>query len=308
MNIFTAFNDGYALPTKVMLKSLILNNPEPLTIYVFYSSLEQRSIDTIQELDDRERVFIRFQKVEDSFLDNIAIPPQFSKETYYRLLAHRLFDEDVERVLWLDGDLIINGSLADFYEQDFHGKLYIAVEDSFLAYNDKYRSTLKMPQDAVYINSGVMLFNLKDARKTLNDEEIVQYLVDNQSILKFADQDVFNGLLHEHFLVVDPDHRYNYFAWHITKENRKSLYQNTRVIHYCSPKKPWKKGFYGPGFSLWWKYAWKTGPEYRARYLRNTWLDPKCLFWRFKLFSKSTLPGPYFFLKRLYDRAVRKQR
>ncbi|MBR4473201.1 MAG: glycosyltransferase family 8 protein [Oscillospiraceae bacterium] len=324
MNIFVAFNDGYALPTKVMLKSLILNNPGPLVIYVFYSSLEQRSIDSVRELEDGESVFFRFRKVEDSFLDGIAIPPQFSKETYYRLLAHHLFNEDIEKVLWLDGDLIINGPLSDFYEQDFHGKLYIAVEDFNSRFLHAKRVALKMPPDAAYINSGVMLFNLKDAQKTLNDEEIVQYLADNQDVLEYADQDVFNGLLHEHILIVDPEHRYNYFAEYITIKNRKSVCQNARVIHFCGERKPWKKDFYNPGFSLWWKYAWKTGPEYRARYLglllshlrarpkknidfRNTWLDPKYVIWRFKLFSKRILPGPYFFLKRLYDRAAGKQ-
>jgi lipopolysaccharide biosynthesis glycosyltransferase len=37
MNIFTAFNDGYAFPAKVMLKSLIENNLESLEIYILYS-------------------------------------------------------------------------------------------------------------------------------------------------------------------------------------------------------------------------------------------------------------------------------
>ena len=128
MNIFVAFNDEFALPTKVMLKSLIRNNTGPLVIYVFYSSLGEQSINSIRELEDGERVFFHFRKVEDSFPDCIEIPPRFSRETYYRLLAHRLFDEDVEKVLWLDGDIIVTGSLCDFYEQDFHGKLYIAYE------------------------------------------------------------------------------------------------------------------------------------------------------------------------------------
>lgn len=32
MNIFTAFNEAYVLPTRVMLKSLIENQPDALTM------------------------------------------------------------------------------------------------------------------------------------------------------------------------------------------------------------------------------------------------------------------------------------
>lgn len=264
MNIFVAFNDGYALPTKVMLKSLILNNPGPLVIYVFYSSLEQHSIDSVRELEEGKRVAFHFHKVEDSFLDGIEIPPRFSRETYYRLFAHRLFDEDVEKVLWLDGDIIVTGSLLDFYEQDFHGKLYIAYETSSPEYFAEKREELQMPPEATYINSGVMLFNLKDARKKLNDAEIVQYLADNQSILTLGDQDVFNGLLYRHFYIAAPDHLYNYSIRFVKISNKRFVDRNVRVIHYAGDEKPWENNFPHYGFFLWWKYAWNTAPELRT--------------------------------------------
>lgn len=264
MNIFVAFNDGFALPTKVMLKSLILNNSGPLVIYVFYSSLEQHSIDSVREMEDGERVVFHFRKVEDSFLDGIEIPSRFSRETYYRLLAHRLFEENVEKVLWLDGDIIVTGSLLDFYEQDFQGKLYIAYETLSPESFAEKRAKLQMPQEAIYINSGVMLFNLKDARKTLNDAQIVQYLADNQSILTLGDQDVFNGLLYRYFYIAAPDHLYNFSARYIKTKNKRFVDRNVRVIHYAGDEKPWRKNFPHHGFFLWWKYAWNTAPELRT--------------------------------------------
>lgn len=280
MNIFVAFNDAFALPTKVMLKSLILNNPGPLVIFVFYSSLEQSSIDRVRELEDGDRVVFRFRKVEDSFLDGIEIPPRFSRETYYRLLAHRLFDEDAEKVLWLDGDIIVTGSLLDFYEQDFHGKLYIAYETPSPESFAEKRRELKMPPEATYINSGVMLFNLKDARKTLNDAEIVQYLADNQSILRLGDQDVFNGLLYRHFYIAAPDHLYNFSARFIKTENKRFVDRNVRVIHYAGDEKPWKKNFPFHGFFLWWKYAWNTVPEFRAVFPAALLTHPLAKLWK----------------------------
>ena len=313
MNIFTAFNDGYVLPTKVMLKSLILNDPEPHTIYVFYSSLQQSSIDSIRELEDPEKATFFFQQVEDHFLDGIVIPPTFSRETYYRLFACRLFPEEVERVLWLDGDMIINGPLGEFYHQDLQGKIFVAIRDCLgdTRPDDltEKRAALNMKPDAVYVNSGVMLFDLKAMRERIDEEEVLRYIKVNQDILLFPDQDVFNGLLHEHFLIADPERRYNFFARVITMENRKSILSNARVIHYCGGDKPWKKGMYAPSFSLWWKYADTLGPEDKKLYPETQALMRIKIgfhdgYEALKSFFRERIPGPYRLLQRIYYRIV----
>ena len=267
MNIFTAFDEAYVLPTRVMLKSLIENQSDALTIYVFYSSLSRKSIDAVRQLEEPGRVSFFFKQVEDSFLGELSIPKQFSKEIYYRLFAHHLFPEDVKKALWLDGDIIINGSLSEFYNQDFQGKIFIAIKDCDPIIAEKKRIILDMTLDSKYINSGVMLFDLKAMRETLNDQEIIQYMTENQEILEFADQEVFNGLLHEHILVVDPDRRYNYSCWYITEENQAEVYRNARVIHYCGSKKPWKEDFSLLPPVIWWEYALKTGPEYLTLFI-----------------------------------------
>lgn len=293
MNIFTAFNDGYVLPTRVMLKSLIMNNTCSLDIFVFYSSLKQESIDAIKRLEEKDRVSFHFHKVEDAFLDDIKIQGRFSKETYYRLFAHRLFSEDIERVLWLDGDMIINGPLDDFYNLDFKGKTFVAVENGgrFCHLNDKKKAVLRMPLDSTYVNTGVMLFNLKDMREKLNDEDTIRYLAENQNILELADQDVFNGLLYEHFLVVDPKCIYNFFFSRITNDNKQEVYANARVIHYCGMKKPWRYYNPYPAADIWWKYAQLAGSEYkrlfRELYVSNMLLKSKRLT---KMCARTILP------------------
>lgn len=294
MNIFIAFNDDYVLPTRVMLKSLIMNNACPLDVFVFFSSLKQESIDAIKGLEEEGRVSFRFQQVEDAFLDDIDIPGYFSKETYYRLFAHRLFSEDIERVLWLDGDLIINGPLDEFYDQDFKGSLYAAVEDSGTKVVKRQKETLRMPADSKYINTGVLLFNLKQMRKELNDGEIIQYLRDNQKMLLYPDQDVLNGLLHDRIIVAYPNWMYNLFCWRITNENKREAYANARVIHYCGKRKPWR--YYDhPAADIWWKYARLTGPEYNRlfRKLYVSHMVSKCKKLA-KRSAKKMLPQPVY--------------
>ena len=149
---------------------------------------------------------------------------------------------------------------------------------------------------------------------------LTNYLADNQSILTLGDQDVFNGLLYRHFYIAAPDHLYNFSARFIKTENKRFVDRNVRVIHYAGDEKPWKKNFPFHGFFLWWKYAWNTAPEFRAVFpaallthppakLRKSLVTRLSLLeQRFMLFSKRILPGPYFFLKRIYDKAGGKRR
>ena len=261
MNICIAFNDGYLLPIRVMLSSLINNNSSSeLHIYVLYSSLSDETINTINDLaDDKVRFF--FKKVDDSFLDGITILERFSREIYYRLLAHRLLDDSIDKALWLDGDMIINGSLEEFYAQGFDDKLFIAVEDMTWGGDEGIHKKLNMPMNYRYINSGVMLFNLEQMRKELKDDEIIQYLIENQAILELPDQDVFNGLLYKRFKVVDPQHLFNFAVKYLTLKNRKSIYKEGKIIHYCGECKPWKKNYKYLAYDLWWENAFKTDPK-----------------------------------------------
>ena len=321
MNIFIAFNDNFVLPTKVMLKSLIRNNSDPLHIFVVYSSLLPESINSIKDLEN-DRVTFKFIQFDDSFLKELSIPSQFSKETYYRLFAHRIFSKEIDKVLWLDGDMIINKTIAELYNLNIGEKLFAAVENCNTALNEDKKKVLQMPPDSRYVNTGVLLLNLKNMRESLDDDKIIQYLTDNQSILTLADQDVFNGLLHNHFFVLNSDTLFNYFARYITKENKPFIYRNAKVIHYCGIMKPWKKGYDGLGFDLWWKYGLRCGAEYWTIFkdllLEQLASNPISIFTSYrkhftngslvaktKLLLKKSFPNLYFKIKEIYFKFVK---
>lgn len=128
MNILVGFNDSYAVPTQVMLKSLIENNNCTIDIYVLYILLSDASKKLLLSLKSK-RVNIYYIQVKESDFDNVPVMDGYSKEAYIRLFAHTYLPENVERILWLDGDLIINGPINEYYDQSFDGKLYIADRD-----------------------------------------------------------------------------------------------------------------------------------------------------------------------------------
>ena len=266
MNILVAFNDGYTMPTRVMLKSLIENNQEDLDIYVLYVALSDDSIKALSNLNSNTAV-LHFIQIDDSKLECAPLMSFYSKEAYIRLFAQLYLPNDLERILWLDGDLIVKGEINEFYNQSFDNELYVAYKDMDLGDSIKKKESLGMPVDVAYINSGVLLMNLREIRNKVSDVVITNYIKENSDKIEFVDQDVFNGLLYNSFKVIDTGYEYNYFARRIRPWNKRMVYRNARIIHYVE-KKPWNEGYKDYGFHLWWKYAFMTDIRYREKYKR----------------------------------------
>ena len=280
MNILVAFNDNYTMPTKVMLKSLIKNNHFSLNIYVLYVELSNESIKYISEFNSNA-VSIRFIQIDENILDCAPVMGIYSKEAYIRLFAHDYLPEDIDRILWLDSDIIVNGDIREFYDQSFKDKLYVAYKDAIQGDSAEKKASLGMPGDAVYINSGVLLMNIKEIRKKVKSEAITSYIKENSGKIKVVDQDVFNGLLYDSIRVIDSDYTYNYFASHIMPWNRHMICRKARIIHYAMHKKPWNPSYPYYGFRLWWKYALMTDINLKSRY-RSIFLScylEKIIFW-----------------------------
>lgn len=118
---------------------------------------------------------ILYQKNKSDFDDRLPRNTQWSIETYYRLMLMDILPESVDRLMYLDVDLIINGSIEEFYHIDFAGDDVIAADDSNGKRTlDTFGSKqIEMFHDMLaqgfrYFNAGVMLFNVAQIRKTNN--------------------------------------------------------------------------------------------------------------------------------------------
>jgi len=78
-----------------------------------------------------------------------------SPYTLIRLFANSL-PEDIDKLLYLDADIMFNKDITLLYNIDIEGYEYAAARDHYGKYLLYYN----------YINAGVLLFNMKEARKT----------------------------------------------------------------------------------------------------------------------------------------------
>ena len=176
MNIATALNRKYLEYTVVMLCSLCENNNEHIDAYLLHSELTPQDIDLIKNSLSKYNITIISVEINKSdFDDRLPRNTQWSIETYYILMLMDILPESVDRLMYLDVDLIINGSIEELYHVDFAGDDVIAADDSngkrtLDTFGSKQIEMFRdmLAQGFRYFNAGVMLFNVAQIRKTHN--------------------------------------------------------------------------------------------------------------------------------------------
>ncbi len=266
MNILIATNDGFVCPSRVLLTSLLATHDESVrfVVYILCSELKEESIEALNTLKN-DRMDIHYLKVPDELFVNVPLYAYFSKEVYYRLVAHTLLPDDVKRILWLDGDMIVKKSIQDFYNQDMGTALLAACEDMENGCNEQIHEKFGIPKNVLYFSSGVMLLNLPEMREKMDVEQIFKFISDNREKIEIVDQDVLNAMFWKEVKVIPGGFRYNYFAARVGVMDHTQVMNDIAILHYCGGLKPWKEGYKHYGFEEFWKYAGKM-PEYAGLY------------------------------------------
>ena len=256
VNILVALDSNYIHPLCVMFNSLAKTNAgNSFDIYVAYSSLTEDDFSQMQralgDLDAKiHRVF-----VEDEIFAEAPVLDRLSKATYYRLLIGDILPESVDRLLYLDPDIVINKDLTDFYNLDLKGKvlaggthLYGIIELGNLS-----RLFINPFKKHHYINAGVLLIDLELWRKTVTLDRIFEFIRKSHFYLLLADQDVINYLFADKLLSIDEriynldEKTFSHYAKKKSSDKKISLdwvRKNTVVIHFNGKHKPWNEADY----------------------------------------------------------------
>ena len=247
INIAFCFNDSYTDKVAVTMTSLLMNHKnEEFNFYLFSSDLSEQNIEKLNKLQIKFKNFsLHPIKVDKSLFDGIKLNIDYiSLETYYRYLIADLLPE-VDKILYLDGDLIVQKEITSFYQTDL-ADCYLAGVSDLWAEKTGHKSDLGLK---TYINAGVLLMNLKLMRA----DNLGQLLIEKTTLLwdkiKYQDQDILNVVCQEKILEVDDI--YNFTMEHIKSDKSKA--KKACIIHYTGQKKPWgdKKVRFK---SLWQKY------------------------------------------------------
>ncbi|BCJ92210.1 glycosyl transferase family 8 [Terrihabitans soli] len=154
----------------------------------------------------------------------------YSTATYIRLMLPDLLT-DSGRVLYLDSDILINRSLRPLFDTDLGSNLAAAVEDAAPATVQKLANTrLGRPEDGIYFNAGVLLFDLDTWRDLDIGNRCIKFAEGRDDY--WPDQDAINFILDGRIKKLD--RTWNFFSH---EPLPRGAFDAAHVIHFI-PEKP----------------------------------------------------------------------
>lgn len=246
MNLLVTLNKKYLNQLIVMLYSYLKNNKYYTNIYIMNNDLTEEDFNYIKKkLKTNNLIFYDIKVDKDEFID-APTSKRYPTSIYYRLASYKYLPTGIEKVLYLDPDIIIRKDIKKLYDLDLKDNCFAAATHLNSKFFKKFNQLrLKLSNKSIYINSGVMLINIKELRNSnieLND--IYLYIEKNRYRLFLPDQDIITKFFEGRIYEIDSSF-YNMTEKLLSKYDYEWVDKNTAIIHYCGRNKPWNDGYVG---------------------------------------------------------------
>lgn len=271
LHVILTCDDRFAEPACVTLLSVRETALSPVTCHVVGDRLAKASVERLRRLDAEGFAV----SVSDGEWDagDVPMPGRATRATYARLRMAELVPPELDRVIYLDCDLLLRADLTPLFETDLGGHAVGAVQDTLvgplvsspLAF--ERWAELGLRADQPYFNSGVMVIDLAAWRAQAVGERALEVLRTSPQDIKYWDQDALNLVLRGGFELLAPNWN-TYPTWLADRDpvdaNRlqEAMYDDIRadahILHFISRNKPWLDDF----------PATRSREEYRS-YLRR---------------------------------------
>jgi|GEM_PF-806394 lipopolysaccharide 1,2-glucosyltransferase len=265
-HIAFAINKNYYPYLAVALKSFCLCTPqqEEVRWHIHLIIIEEDEQSCIAYflpiIDHREDIFL------EAHLINSDAYSQYNNTRFTLLTLIRaelpILLPEVEKVLYLDTDILFKGNIAELFTFDMQGHSTALVSETTIKpYHYTQRKVLNHQK---YYNAGVMLMDLTLWRAHNNRQIFFDFLEKNYDELAFPDQDTINVVFYDE--IIELPIEYNITYQHLTDYNnylspQKERIHNSlfapKIVHFAAcapwdstvPRHPYRKD--------WWEIAKK---------------------------------------------------
>ena len=256
--IFITIDNNYVPYAEVAIRSIKENSSKNYNynIHILHGRLIGEDIEILKALEDENYkiVFREMKEVLDNITDRIEnrFKNTFIPEIYFRLFIPEIFTE-YNKGIYLDSDIVVPGDISELYNKDLKENLIGACIDKSVQdipeIMNYYENAVGISRNE-YVNSGVLLMNLKELRKKEFTKHFLNLLNKYHFDTVAPDQDYLNVICNGKILYLDEE-------WDaMPTENGKEL-ENPKLIHYNLFQKPWCYDNIGYA-EYFWNYAKKS--------------------------------------------------
>lgn len=245
VNILVCTNALFLQHAAVGLASLLDNNRQLFfDIVVVHRPTEELDEAKVHHsLRQFENHSLRFQAFE--IPPDLVLPlnpkAHYTIDVYMRLWIARFFPADVSRVLYLDADIVVVGSIEPLWCVDLAGALLGSVD---IPGSDRGVTRLGMAAEDGYFNSGVMVIDLKQWRDSGAKKTVLDYIRAYPERVLY-EQDALNACFHGRRKRLD-------YKWNViwpfyrlpsplplARTELERVRREAVIIHFNGASKPW---------------------------------------------------------------------
>lgn len=194
LDVLYQFNEKYAPFAGVSITSLFDNNQdlESIRVFILGEDISEDNQGLLQKTADCYSRSIIFIDCSEQFLKMKEYGMPSYRGSYaanLRLFLPLFLDDSVDRLIYLDADTVIDGSLEALLSDAYNDyPLYMTLDS--LGMEHKLEIGLDESED--YFNSGVIVFNLNQWRTLRLTEKIIDHVRNVRSHYPAPDQDLLN--------------------------------------------------------------------------------------------------------------------
>lgn len=217
----------------VAMYSILINNQDVdlIQIFILNNQISEDNQSKIKKLaacfNNAVIRFIDFSPIADSLNLDMAWP--ISLSAYARLFVASLLPADVSRVLYMDCDFLINGSLKSLWNTDLQDYCIGAVQDQV---TPRIKQSIGLLPEASYFNSGLLLIDLSKWRTLGIEQKCLDFIAALKGKVIHHDQGVLNGVFRANWMRIPL--RYNVMTIHYMMNQRRLCEYNKDFSDFYS--------------------------------------------------------------------------
>lgn len=269
-HVVLATDERFVVPTAAALRSLSLHEVDPISVWILASGVDGQARARVESSIHGDALALNWIDATTTDVGDTT-RSHIGRATYLRLAVGDLLPASVEKALYLDGDVLVQDTLAPLWDVDLDGAVALAVRSVNYPFICTYGAmdhwpALELDPRAPYFNAGVMLIDLHAWRRTDVGGEALRHLASPLANGRLADQEALNAVLAGRWKELPP--RWNQQT-PLLHRNRgaEALYpepvlaearQRPAVVHFLDRPKPWQQGCAHPAAEEWRRVAAET--------------------------------------------------
>lgn len=276
IHIALAFDDNFWAPAYAVMRSICLSTRRraDLTFHLLHFPLQPEHAADLEKITAEFGATLAWYPLDTSelfawFVADLPQSTQWPKVVYARLLMADLLPESVERVIYLDCDMMVRRPIEQLFDMPLDGRPLGAVPDSLSPFimgrRDMRQNAGIFDLGDPYFNSGMLLMDLAQWREIDVKSEVAVIAGKRWLPRLYYDQDVLNLVFRGRWTPLE--WRWNTIDAHAAHEPL-----DPAILHYTRKSKPWgilSGMLHSSAYARWYRHVMTN--ELFYRFARHRW-------------------------------------